>query len=133
MELFEVIILSLSSLALFYASTMRLINPQKGNFLQTYLSNPDNRLENDTDLINEIRGVGAVMLVGGLFIILGIVISDFKFTSFVVAVVIFFGVVLGRLISLVVDGKPNQDVIRATIAEIVLSVLNIFCLIDLLL
>ena len=111
---------------------MRLINPQKGNFLQTYLSNLDNKLENDTDLVNEIRGVGAVMLVSGIFILLGIVIPDFRFTSFAVATAIFFGVVLGRLISFVVDGKPSQDVIKATIAEIVISLLNIFCLIDLL-
>lgn len=132
METFQILILLLSGLALFYASFMRLINPKKAVFLQTYLSNPENRLENDPDLVNEIRGVGAVMLLGGIVILSGVIMPNLKLTSFVVAIVIFFGVVAGRLISFGLDGKPNLDVIRATVVEVVLGGLNIFCLVSIL-
>jgi len=132
MKLFQIVILSLSSLALLYASSMRLINPKKANFLKAYLSNPENELENDIDLVNEIRGIGAVMLLGGIAILLGAIIPDLRLTSFIIAIVIFLGIVSGRSISFILDGKPNKAVIKATIAEVFLSVLNIFCLINIL-
>ena len=130
MEIFEIIILSLSGLALIYASSMRLIQPKKAHFLQTYLSNPVNKLENDTNLVNEIRGIGSVMCLGGLTIWIGIIIPSFRQTGFVVAIVILFGVVIGRLISIRLDGKPNKAIIKVMTVEIILSVFNIFCLVN---
>lgn len=130
MEIFKIIVLCLSGLALLYASSMRLFNPKKANFLQIYFANPENKLEYDTDLVNEIRGIGAVMLLGGIAIFLGIILPDFRSSSFVVAIVIFFGVASGRLMSVVLDGKPNKEVIRAMLVEVVLSVFNVFCLLD---
>lgn len=132
MEIFRIGVLVLSGLALFYASSMRLISPAKGNFLQIYLQNPANQLETDIDLVNEIRGVGSVMLFGGLIVLLGAVMPMFRQTSFVVAIVIFVGVSLGRLISMGIDGRPNKDVIRGAVLEIVLGALNAFCLVTLL-
>lgn len=128
-EIFKIVVLSLSGLALLYACSMRLINPTQAVFLETYLVYPDNSLETNIDLVNEIRGVGAVMLLGAIIALLGTIRADFRLTAFVVAVVIFGGVVLGRSISLFIDGIPNQNLVRATIAEIVLATLNIFCLI----
>ena len=130
METFNITVLILSGLALFYASSMRLINPKKAKFLQSYLAKPENKLEKDIDLLNEIRGIGAVMLLGGIIILLGAILPDFRLSAFVVALVLLFGVVLGRLISFGLDGKPNQDVLRATFIEIVLSGLNIFGLLS---
>ena len=128
MNTFKLVVLALSGLALLYASSMRIINPAKANFLETYLENPQNKLENDTDLVNEIRGIGSVMLVGGILTLMGIFLPDFRKTSFVVASVIFFGVVLGRLISFGLDGMPNPDMIRGTVIEGVLAALNVICL-----
>lgn len=130
MDIFEIIVLSLSGLALIYASAMRLINPSKANFLQTYLANATNKLEDDSDLLNEIRGIGAVMFLGGLTILIVTIIPNFRQTGFVVATVILFGVVVGRLISIRLDGKPNQAILKAMTAEVLLSVLNIFCLVN---
>lgn len=132
MESFKIVVLCLSGLALFYASSMRLINPHKAIFLQTYVENSQKTVESDTDLINEIRGVGAVMFLGGVIILLGTLIPDFRRSSFVVAVVIFAGVALGRFISFGLDGMPNTAVVRSAIVEIALSALNIFCLVNIL-
>ena len=94
--------------------------------------NPANSLETNIDLINEIRGVGTVMLLGAIIAFLGIIRVDFRETSFVVVTMIFAGVVLGRSISFFIDGMPNENLIRASIAEIVLSLLNVFCLVSIL-
>ncbi|MEO0565790.1 MAG: DUF4345 domain-containing protein [Chloroflexota bacterium] len=132
MKIFQIVVLVLSGLALFYASSMRLFDPSQAVFLQTYLENPSNSLEIDIDLASEIRGIGAVMVLGGIIALIGATRADFRLTSFVVASVIFVGVVLGRSASLFVDGMPNDDLIRAASFEFVLSVLNIFCLVTIL-
>ncbi|MEL6253442.1 MAG: DUF4345 domain-containing protein [Bacteroidota bacterium] len=128
MKTFNIVMLSLSALALFYASFSRLIDPSRAVFLQTYLDNSGNNLDNHIDWVNEIRGVGAVMFLGGIIAILGAIKPGFRETAFVVVTVIFAGVVLGRSISFILDGVPNQGLIRVAIIEGVLAVLNIFCL-----
>ncbi len=129
MKIFQVVILVLLGLALLYACSSRLINPANAVFLETYLANPANSLETDIDLVNEIRGVGAVMLLGAIVAFLGAIREDFRFTAFVVITVIFGGVVLGRSLSFFIDGIPNENLMRAAIIEIALGLLNVFCLI----
>ncbi|MEL6134409.1 MAG: DUF4345 family protein [Bacteroidota bacterium] len=126
MKTFQIIVLALSGLALFYACTMRLINPKGAVFLQTYFENSANSLDLHKDLVNEIRGVGMVMLLGGIVAFLGIIKVDFRFTAFVVATVIFTGVILGRSLSFFVDGMPPTQLLRAAVAEGVLAALNIY-------
>ncbi|MEM6428671.1 MAG: DUF4345 domain-containing protein [Deinococcota bacterium] len=131
MTIFKIVVLLLSTLALFYASSTRLITPTKAVFLQSYVENPEHSPVN-IDLLNEIRGVGAVMLLGGIIALLGALRADFRLTSFVVVTLIFGGVVLGRSLSLVVDGVPNETLMHAASAELVLSVFNVFCLVQIL-
>lgn len=128
MQIFKNVVLVLSGLALFYASSMRLINPTEAVFLQTYFANPENSLAIDIDLVNEIRGVGGVLFLGGIIAFLGVIRADFRRTSFIVATVIFGGILLGRSLSLFIDGISNERLIRAVIAEGVLGALNVFCL-----
>lgn len=129
MKIFQIIVLSLSGMALFYASSMRLFKPTKAVFLQHYFENPANSLESHVDLANEIRGIGAVMLLGGIIALFGVFRPDFMQTALVVTTLIFVGVVLGRSISWLFDGAPPVNLIRAAIAEAVLAVLNAYCLI----
>jgi len=130
MKIFQIVVLCLSGLALLYACSMRLINPTHAVFLETYLE--ENTLESDIVLINEIRGVGAVMLLGAIVAFLGAIRAEFQQTAFVVVTVIFGGVVLGRSFSLFIDGIPNPNLMRVAIIEIVLGVLNVVCLIGIL-
>lgn len=133
MKIFQIVVLSLSGLALLYACSLRLFNPEGAVFLQTYFENPANSLETHVDLINEIRGVGAVMLLGGIIALLGTLKADFRLSAFVVLTVILGGVVLGRSLSFMIDGIPHANLIRAAIVEGVLAMLNVFCLAKLLL
>lgn len=123
MEIFKIVLLSLSGLLLLSVGAMRLSNP-----IKAYLKNSGIKLENDTDLLNEMRGVSALMLSGGIIILLGIIIPQLTFASLVVAILIFIGFAIGRLVSLGLDGKPNKQIIQGLIFELVFGSLNTFCL-----
>ena len=72
------------------------------------------------------------MLFGGIIILLGTIISNITTASFVVAILIFLGFAIGRLISIRLDGKPNKLIIQGLISELVLGFLNSFCLFNIL-
>ena len=125
MKQFKTAVLILSGLALFYASSTRLINPSAAVFLQTFFENPENSLGIAVDLVNEIRGMGAVLFISGIIALFGGIRVGFRETAFVVTTVIFGGVAIGRSLSFLVDGIPNQDLIRVALIEVVLAALNI--------
>ncbi|WP_299438533.1 DUF4345 domain-containing protein [uncultured Aquimarina sp.] len=125
MEIIRIAILSLSALMLVFVGAMRLSNPVK-----TYLKNSGIRLENDASLLNEMRGVSAVMLSAGIIIVLGIFSEKLTFTSHCIASLIFVGFAIGRLISLKADGKPSKQITQGILFELVLGAANIFCLIN---
>ena len=132
MEIINIVVLSLSGLLLAYAGTMRLIKPLKSLCLKSYLDDPNNKLEGESDIFNEMRGAGASIALGGIIILLGIIIQQIMLASFVVAIVIFLGHALGRLVSLRLDGKPNQQLVQGLISELVLGAANAFCLFNIL-
>ncbi|TRX71426.1 DUF4345 domain-containing protein [Carboxylicivirga sp. M1479] len=125
MEYLKIVILSLSSLLLIFVGIMRLSKP-----IETYLKNSGIKLENDASLLNEMRGVSAVMLFAGLSTLLGIFITKLSFTSHFVAMLIFIGFAIGRLISLKADGKPSKQISQGIVFELVLGLANVFCLIS---
>jgi len=127
MEIFRIITLSLSGLLLLLVGIMRLSNP-----IKTYLKNSGIKLENDANLLNEMRGVSSVQLFGGIIILLGLFIPQLTFTSFVIAIILFLGFAIGRVISIGIEGKPNKQLIQGLIFEIVFGSANIFCLFNIL-
>ncbi len=127
MEIVKIVVLSLSSLLLIFAGTMRLVNP-----INTYLKNSGIKLENDVNLLNEMRGVSSVMLLGGIVISLGTIISKLTTTSFIVASLIFLGFAIGRIVSIGLDGKPNKQLIQGIVFELILGSANVFFLISIL-
>ncbi len=125
MELIKIMILSLSALLLIFVGLMRLSNP-----IKAYSKNSGITLENNVNLINEMRGVSALMLCSGILIALGTIIPELTFTSFVVAILIFIGFAFGRLISMTLDGKPNKQLIQGIVFELVFGLANIYGLIN---
>lgn len=124
------IVLVLSSLALLYASSSRLLTPTQTVFLTVTIENTENFLESNTALLNEIRGVGGVLLVGGLVTMLGVFVARLRPISLHVGAVIFSGIVLGRLISFALEGIPSTEIVRIASVESFFCVLTIFCLAD---
>ncbi len=125
MEIIRIVILTLSALMLVFVGIMRLSYP-----IKTYLKNSGIRLENDTSLLNEMRGVSAVMLCAGIIILLGTFMGKLTFTSHFIASLIFVGFAIGRLISIKVDGKPSKQITQGILFELVLGIANVFCLIN---
>ena len=132
MEIINIVVLSLSGILLIYAGTMRLIKPLNSLCLKNYLDNPQIILEYKLDIFNEMRGAGTSTSFGGIVILLGIIIAELSLASFVVAIVIFLGHALGRLVSLRLDGKPNKQLAQGLISELVLGAANVFCLVNML-
>ncbi len=125
MEILKIVTLSISGLLLLTVGTLRLINP-----IKNYLKNSGIKLEKEVNLLNEIRGVSSLMLCGGIVILLGTIVPKITTASFVVAVLIFIGFAIGRIISIRLDGKPNKLIIQGLISELVLGAANIFCLVN---
>ena len=125
MEILNIIVLTLSGLLLFLVGTLRLIDP-----IKNYSKNSGITLTNDENLLNEIRGISSLMLIGGIIILLGIKISSLTNISYSVAILIFIGFLFGRIISIFIDGKPNKLIINGIISEAILGGLNIFCLVN---
>ncbi|BDD04470.1 DUF4345 domain-containing protein [Aureibacter tunicatorum] len=123
MEIFSIITLALSGLLLLMVGTMRLVNP-----IKTFSNNSEIILANQVDILNEARGTSAMMLLGGLIILMGTIVSPQAQASHLVAVLIFFGFGVGRVVSMAVDGKPNKKLIQGLISEFLLGSLNLIAL-----
>ena len=124
MEIINIVTLSISGLLLLTVGTLRISNP-----IKNYSKNSGIKLENEVNLLNEVRGVSSVMLFGGIIILLGTIVPKLTITSFVVAILIFLGFAIGRLLSIGLDGKPNKLIVQGLISELVLGAANIFCLV----
>lgn len=124
MDVFGQVVHALSGLMLLMVGGLRLSQP-----IKNYLKNSGIKIDNEVNLLNEIRGTSAVMLCSGLIILLGIFVPELNLTSFIVALLIFLGFALGRLISIKVDGKPNKQIIQGIGAEFIFGILNIIGLI----
>ena len=125
MDIFNIIILFLSGFLLLTVGTLRLSNP-----IKNYSKNSGIKLENEVNLLNEVRGVSSVMLFGGIIILLGTIVPKLTITSFIVAILILLGFAIGRLLSIGLDGKPNKLIVQGLISELVLGAANIFCLVN---
>ncbi len=120
MEIFSIGVLSLSGLLLLSVGALRISNP-----IGSYSKNSGIKIENEVNLLNEVRGTSAVMLFGGATILSGTTIPQMTFASHVVAILIFLGFAFGRLVSIRLDGRPNKLIIRGLIFELVLGSLNV--------
>lgn len=128
MEIFKIVSLSLSGLLLLFVGASRLSNP-----INAYLKNSGITLAKEVDLLNEMRGVSGVMLVGGILILLGILLPELTFSSHVVAGLLFLGFAIGRIISIRVDGQPNKQIVQGLLFEVVFGALNVICIVQTLL
>ncbi|UTW64072.1 DUF4345 family protein [bacterium SCSIO 12741] len=122
MEIVKMATLGLSGTLLVFVGSMRLFNP-----IKTYLKNSGITIDNNVDLLNEMRGVSAVMLVGGLLLFLGILLPQLAHSSFMVGALIFLGFAVGRIFGMMTDGRPNKQIVQGLGFEIVLGSANLVC------
>ncbi|MBT3648126.1 MAG: DUF4345 domain-containing protein [Flavobacteriales bacterium] len=123
MEIVNIVILSISGLLLTTVGALRMINP-----IKNYAKNSGIEIDNEVSLLNEVCGVGSLMMFSGITILLGIVLPSLTLASFLVATLVFIGFAFGRLLSIRMDGKPNKMIIQGWVSELVLGSANVFCL-----
>ena len=127
MEIFKIVALALSGSLLIFGGLTRIIDPVKN-----YMKGTGIKIENEVNNLSEARGVSALMTLGGIIMLLGIFIPMMAMTSHVVAILILMGFGFGRLLSFVLDGKPNKLLVTGLVSELVLGTLNIISLIHIL-
>jgi hypothetical protein len=86
-------------------------------------------LQGDVSLSNELRASGGSVLMLGLLILSGLVISRFALTSTVLAGVMFLAFGATRFLSLGLDGQPDAGLVTAMIAELVIGLASLAALI----
>ncbi|MDW3191379.1 MAG: DUF4345 domain-containing protein [Cytophagales bacterium] len=123
MEIISTVTLSLSGLLLTMVGTLRLTNP-----IKNYAKNSGIQLAQDTDLLNEVRGVSAVMLFAGTILLSGAFVSAITTSALMIAALIFLGFAVGRILSISIDGKPNKQLITGLVTELILGTANVICL-----
>jgi len=128
MEIFNIVVLSISGLMLFtLAGLLRLINP-----IGNYWKNSGIKIENEVNILSGVRGMSALMLLGGIVIMLGAIVPELTLTSFIVAILLFGGYAIGRLLSIVIDGKPNKMIMIGLVSEVIFCSVHTFCLVNIL-
>jgi len=86
-------------------------------------------LNDDAGLLNEARGTGGAIIGFGMLILLGAFKKKLTYTSTIVAIVVFFGFGIARVISLALDGNPGEALYKGIIGEFVFGLLALFALI----
>jgi hypothetical protein len=86
-------------------------------------------LQGDVSLANELRASGGSVLMLGLLILSGLVISRFALTSTVLAGAMFLAFGATRFLSLGLDGQPDAGLVTAMIAELVIGLASLAALI----
>ncbi|UWR12259.1 DUF4345 domain-containing protein [Sulfitobacter mediterraneus] len=78
-------------------------------------------LGEDINLLNEMRSSGGMVLVSGLFILLGAIRAKVAFSALVVSSVLYLSYGLSRLVSLAADGIPSGSMLQILVLELVIG------------
>ena len=79
---------------------------------------------NDVNLLNEIRSPGGMVLISGLFILIGAFRAKATFFALVVSTVLYLSFGLSRIVSLVSDGAPNNAMLQILALELCIGALS---------
>ncbi|MFC1672870.1 DUF4345 domain-containing protein [Pseudomonadota bacterium] len=85
-------------------------------------------LGHDPSQLNEIRASGGALLGLGLVIAAGAIWSQLTFASIVASSAVYLSYGLSRLVSLALDGSPNDGLIVAAVLELGIGVVSLFTL-----
>ncbi|WP_152543010.1 DUF4345 domain-containing protein [Sulfitobacter mediterraneus] len=78
-------------------------------------------LGKDVNLLNELRSSGGMVLVSGLFILLGAIRAKVAFLALVVSSVLYLSYGLSRVVSLAADGIPSGSMLQILVLELVIG------------
>ncbi len=85
-------------------------------------------LGDDINLLSEIRAPGGTLLIAGVIIMLGSFLDKITYFSLAISSLFYLSYGLSRIISIFLDGMPNESLVIATLVEIVIGLISVICL-----
>ena len=86
-------------------------------------------LGGNVSLLNEIRAPGGAMLAAGILVMAGAFVARLTFTATVLATVLYLAYGLSRVLSIAIDGLPVEDLVFATVLELVVGAVCLVALV----
>lgn len=80
-------------------------------------------LGSDINLLSEARGVGGMMLGSGILIFLGAFSAQLRFTSTILAFLVFLSFGFARLLGIGLDGMPGEEITQGIFFEFVFGLI----------
>ena len=115
----NVLFLSIAGLMLLTIGVEVLLTPQ------TFYANDGVLLGNNPSLLSEIRASGGLLAGGALVMFAGIVRPSVRSLAMTLSVLIYGSFGLSRLLSLILDGIPSNNLLMATAIELTVAAIGI--------
>ncbi|HUS54302.1 MAG TPA: DUF4345 domain-containing protein [Thermohalobaculum sp.] len=80
-------------------------------------------------LLNEIRAPGGALLASGMFIMSGAFVARLTATSAVVSALLYVPYGLSRILSMAIDGMPDEGLVQAAVLETAIGLIWVFSLV----
>ncbi|MBO9701023.1 MAG: DUF4345 domain-containing protein [Sporocytophaga sp.] len=85
-------------------------------------------LDNEVNILSEVRAPGGTLMAAGLLIASGAFISGMTYISIVLAALFYLSYGLSRTISIILDGLPTDTLVMATVSEIIIGLMSLYIL-----
>jgi len=86
-------------------------------------------IDTEAGLLNEARGLGGAIIGFGLLILAGAFSRKLTFTSTVVAMILFLGFGIARVIGILLDGNPPAELMKGIVSEFIMGSLALIALV----
>lgn len=93
---------------------------------QAFYASYDIELGGNVDLVNELKAPAGALLVAGFLMLVGVVRTDFAPISFGTAAAVYLSYGGSRLVSMLVDGMPNESLVSAALVEVLIGAVCLF-------
>ena len=93
-----------------------------------YLLQFSSKLSLPVSFFSELRAFGTGLLGVGLIAIVSLFIPKIRFIALAASAIVFSSFFLGRVVSMLTDGMPNQGIIIAAGIELVFSIIGLYLL-----
>ena len=93
---------------------------------EAFYASYDIDLGGNVDLVNELKAPAGALLVAGLLMLAGVVRTDLAPVSFGTAAAVYLSYGGSRLVSMLVDGVPNESLVSAAVVEILIGAVCLF-------
>lgn len=88
-------------------------------------------LGEDINLLSEMRASGGAIFATGILIALGALVPKLAYLSIVLSALMYLSYGASRMFGMMVDGMPNNSIVAATTAEIIIGLISILVLLRL--